>query len=233
MGAAIQFSGVEAFDIPFQFSGMEARLEELDIDALRHVLRVRSGEALVVSVVGQLHRLPVVDDAGGRNQHAGTVVEATVSASGVEARTMLGAAEGVMDDLVALVEEKANARAVRVRIRALFALCLAKENRLRVMAAGAVSALAGRVAEGDTRELERALVAMEHLCRAKGGHDAMVTGAGGGARGGATAVVALVRTIAGSKAVLGWHSSRGLAGEIFAGSHGRATAQAAAALRPA
>ena len=41
------------------------------------------------------------------------------------------------------------------------------------------------------------------------------------------------RGLAGSKAVLGWRSSRALAGEIFAGSHGRATAQAAAALRPA
>lgn len=54
----------EAFDIPFQFSAVEARLEDLDADALRHLLRVRSGEALAVSVVGQLHRLLAADDAG-------------------------------------------------------------------------------------------------------------------------------------------------------------------------
>ena len=48
---------------------MEARLEELDIDALRHVLHVRSDEALAISVVGQLHRLLAVDDAGGRSRH--------------------------------------------------------------------------------------------------------------------------------------------------------------------
>lgn len=65
--AAVLAKEAEAFDIPFQFSAVEAKLEELDTDALRHVLRVRSGEALAVSVVGQLHRLLAVDDAGGRN----------------------------------------------------------------------------------------------------------------------------------------------------------------------
>jgi len=67
--AAVLAKEAEAFDIPFQFSAVEARLEELDIDALRHVLRERSGEALAVSVVGQLHRLLAVDDAGGRSRH--------------------------------------------------------------------------------------------------------------------------------------------------------------------
>ncbi|TVU50815.1 hypothetical protein EJB05_02206, partial [Eragrostis curvula] len=52
----------EAFDIPFQFNGVEARLEEVDPDALRHSLRVRSGEALAISVVAQLHRLLAADD---------------------------------------------------------------------------------------------------------------------------------------------------------------------------
>jgi hypothetical protein len=36
----------EAFDIPFQFSAVEARLDDLDPDALRQLLHVRSGEAL-------------------------------------------------------------------------------------------------------------------------------------------------------------------------------------------
>jgi hypothetical protein len=65
--AAVLAKEAEAFDIPFQVSAVEARLEELDTDALRHVLCVRSGEALAVSVVGQLHRLLAADDAGGRN----------------------------------------------------------------------------------------------------------------------------------------------------------------------
>ncbi|KAK3119703.1 hypothetical protein QOZ80_9AG0674040 [Eleusine coracana subsp. coracana] len=64
----------DAFDIPFQFDAVEARVEELDPDALRNALRVRSGEALAISVVAQLHRLLAVDDVmsgSRRNNGAG------------------------------------------------------------------------------------------------------------------------------------------------------------------
>ncbi|KAL6640454.1 hypothetical protein ACP70R_021577 [Stipagrostis hirtigluma subsp. patula] len=61
--AAVLAKEAEAFDIPFQFTAVEARLDELDTDALRHSLRVRSGEALAISVVAQLHRLLAADDA--------------------------------------------------------------------------------------------------------------------------------------------------------------------------
>ncbi|XP_012703080.1 scarecrow-like protein 3 [Setaria italica] len=62
----------EAFDIPFQFSSVEARLDDLDPDALRQLLRVRSGEALAVSVVAQLHRLLAADDAASRRHVPGS-----------------------------------------------------------------------------------------------------------------------------------------------------------------
>jgi len=108
------------------------------------------GEAEAAAVVGREERVARLGKVLGggvgvpleARVNAGAVAEAAASASGAEARAVLGAAEGVMDGLVALVEEKANARAVRVGIRALFALCLAKENRPRAVAAGAASALA-------------------------------------------------------------------------------------------
>jgi hypothetical protein len=62
----------EAFDIPFQFSAVEARLDDLDPDALRQLLHVRSGEALAVSVVAQLHRLLAADDAASRRHVPGS-----------------------------------------------------------------------------------------------------------------------------------------------------------------
>ncbi|VAI48029.1 unnamed protein product [Triticum turgidum subsp. durum] len=109
-------------------------------------------------------------------------------------RVVLGAADGVIEGLVALVDEKANARAVRIGIRGLFALCLAKENRQRAVSAGAASALARRVAEGGcVGELERALAAVERLSRTEGGREAVVSGAGGGA----AVVIALVRAMSG------------------------------------
>lgn len=67
--AAVLSKEAEAFDIAFQFNAVEAKLDEMDFDALRHDLGVRSGEALAVSVVLQLHRLLAVDD--GR-RHAAT-----------------------------------------------------------------------------------------------------------------------------------------------------------------
>ncbi|RLM85868.1 U-box domain-containing protein 26-like [Panicum miliaceum] len=74
-------------------------------------------------------------------------------------------------------------------IRGLFALWMANENRPRSVSAGATSTLAQRVAEGGAGEPECALAAVEQLCRAEGGRDAVVAGAGGGsarwkARGG-------------------------------------------------
>ncbi|KAJ1274123.1 hypothetical protein BS78_05G038800 [Paspalum vaginatum] len=68
--AGVLAKEAEAFDIPFQFSAVEARLDDLDHpDALRHSLRVRSGEALAISVVGQLHRLLATDDAASSRRH--------------------------------------------------------------------------------------------------------------------------------------------------------------------
>jgi len=185
-----------------------ATSEELEAEAMAVLALVGLGEAEAAAVVGREERVARLGKVLGggvgvpleARVNAGAVAEAAASASGAEARAVLGAAEGVMDGLVALVEEKANARAVRVGIRALFALCLAKENRPRAVAAGAASALARRVAEGGAGagagEPERALAAVERLCRAEGGRDAVVAGAGGGA----AAVAALVRAMSGRAA---------------------------------
>ncbi|CAL5057823.1 unnamed protein product [Urochloa decumbens] len=180
--------------------------EELEAEAMAVLALVGLGEAEAAEVVGReerVARLGKVLAAGGPLEarvNAGAVVEAAASASGAEARAALGAAEGVMEGLIALClcEEKSHgaARAVRVGIRGLFALCLAKENRARAVSAGAAAALARRVAEGGAGEPERALAAVERLCRVEGGRDAVVAGAGGGA----AAVSALVRAMSGRAA---------------------------------
>uniref|UniRef100_A0A0D3FGU5 Uncharacterized protein n=1 Tax=Oryza barthii TaxID=65489 RepID=A0A0D3FGU5_9ORYZ len=86
------------------------------------------------------------------------------------------------EGLVALLEEKAHVRTIRIGIRGIFMLCLAKENHPRAVAAGAAAAFARHVAEGGgVGEPEHALAAVERLCRTEGGHDAVVADAGGGA----------------------------------------------------
>ncbi|BAF08999.2 U-box domain-containing protein 25 [Oryza sativa Japonica Group] len=191
--------------------GTNAGGEEVEAEAMAVLAMVGLGEAEAVEVVGRRERVArlgelLVSGEGAATTtatlecrvNAGAVVEAVAAVSGADARAVLGAAEGVMEGLVALVEEKAHARAVRVGIRGLFALCLAKENRPRAVAAGAAAALARRVAEGGggAGEPERALAAVERLCRTEGGRDAVVAGAGGGA----AAVCALVRAMSGRSA---------------------------------
>ncbi|RZR96789.1 hypothetical protein BHM03_00025859 [Ensete ventricosum] len=127
--------------------------------------------------------------------NAAAVIEAVVAAgarSG-ETRAAVGGTEGVIEGLVELVAQRGNGRAGRVGIRGLFALCLAKENRGRALAAGAAAAVVGRVAELASSDAERALATVELLCREEGGRDAVVAGWGGGA----VAVAALVRVMAG------------------------------------
>lgn len=178
--------------------------EEAQAEAMAVLALVGMGEAEAVDVVGREERVTRLGKVLGSQGttleakvNAGAVVEAAAAVSGAEARVVLGAADGVIEGLVALVDEKANARAVRVGIRGLFALCLAKENRQRAVSAGAASALARRVAEGGCAgELERALAAMERLSRTEGGREAIVSGAGGGA----AVVIALVRAMSGRAA---------------------------------
>ncbi|KAG6494102.1 U-box domain-containing protein 26-like [Zingiber officinale] len=126
--------------------------------------------------------------------NAAAVIEVVAAgARSAEIRTAVGETEGVMEGLVALVEQRGNPRAVRVGIRGLFALCLAKENRFRAVAAGAAAAVVGRVGELASSDAERALATVELLCRWEGGREAVVAGWGGGA----AAVEALVRAMAG------------------------------------
>ncbi|KAG0486987.1 hypothetical protein HPP92_009082 [Vanilla planifolia] len=108
------------------------------------------------------------------------------------AREAVGGEPGLMEGLVSLVEEKGNSRAVRVGVRGLFSLCLAKENRGRAVAAGAAEAVLRRMREmcfGERGDLERALATVELLCRGEGGREAVVRVEG--------AVKTMVRAMAG------------------------------------
>ncbi|KAH7680948.1 Zinc finger RING/FYVE/PHD-type protein [Dioscorea alata] len=121
---------------------------------------------------------------------AAAVIEAVAVAGG---RVALGAAEWVMEGIVGLVKQKGNTRGVMVGIRALFALCLARENRVRAVAAGAAEAVVERVGEMGM-DSERALATVELLCRGEGGREAVMEVGGGD---GAGVVRALVRAMAG------------------------------------
>lgn len=104
---------------------------------------------------------------------AASLVEAMRTA---EAREAVGAANGIIEGLVELVEN-GDFRAMRAGMRGLFSLCLAKENRGRAVVAGAAEAVVKRIGEmccGERGDLERGLATVELLCRVEGGREAVV-----------------------------------------------------------
>ncbi|CAA6663794.1 unnamed protein product [Spirodela intermedia] len=130
---------------------------------------------------------------GRDTDDAAAVIEAvSAAARSQDLRVTVGSTAGVVEGLVRLVELHCrHQRAGNVAIRALFSLCLAKENRELAVSAGAAGSLMSCVAAGDLQHayLERALATVELLCRAEGGVE-VVVGHGG-------AVAALVKVMAG------------------------------------
>ncbi|KAG9137057.1 hypothetical protein Leryth_019000 [Lithospermum erythrorhizon] len=63
----------------------------------------------------------------------------------------------------------ASPRALKIGIKALFALCLVKQHRHKAISAGAVEALMEKLAEFEKCDAERALATIELLCRIQSG----------------------------------------------------------------
>ncbi|KAG6408972.1 hypothetical protein SASPL_132000 [Salvia splendens] len=85
-------------------------------------------------------------------------------------RSQLSGAEGVFKGIVGLLNyPAAYPRAVKVGIKALFALCLVKQHRERAVAAGAAEALVDKLSEYEKCDAERALATVELLCRIPSG----------------------------------------------------------------
>ncbi|CAL9135345.1 unnamed protein product [Musa textilis] len=169
----------------------------LEAMAVLSMLPLSEAESAVVATRPErLHRLGETVKGHPSTEariNAAAVIESVATGTrSVETRATIGGMDGVMGGLVALVEQPGNPRAVRVGIRGLLAMCLAKENRARAVTAGAAAAVVRRMGELSSSDLERALATVELLCRGEGGREAVVAGWGGGA----AAVAALVRLMA-------------------------------------
>ncbi|KAL1557954.1 U-box domain-containing protein 26 [Salvia divinorum] len=103
--------------------------------------------------------------------NSAAVIESVVAGiRSAELRAEISGAERVFDGVVGILNYPfLHPRGVKVGIKALFALCLAKQHRGRAVAAGAVEALVGRLAEVEKCDSERALATVELLCRIPAG----------------------------------------------------------------
>ncbi|PIA46220.1 hypothetical protein AQUCO_01500024v1 [Aquilegia coerulea] len=84
----------------------------------------------------------------------------------LEQRVLIGNAEGLFEGITAILNYPfAYPRGLKIGIKALFALCLVKQNRQKAVSAGAAEALIDRLADFEKCDAERALATIELLCR--------------------------------------------------------------------
>ncbi|XP_043715080.1 U-box domain-containing protein 26-like [Telopea speciosissima] len=103
--------------------------------------------------------------------NAAALIEMVVTGTqAVENRILIGSTEGVLEGITTILKHPlAYPRALKVGIKALFALCLVKQNRTKAVSAGAVEALMDRLADFEKCDAERALATVELLCRVPAG----------------------------------------------------------------
>ncbi|KAJ4967550.1 hypothetical protein NE237_019399 [Protea cynaroides] len=103
--------------------------------------------------------------------NAAALIEMVVTGTqSIENRIMIGNVEGVLEGITAILKHPlAYPRALKVGIKALFTLCLVKQNRTKAVLAGSVEALIERLADFEKCDAERALATVELLCRVPAG----------------------------------------------------------------
>lgn len=103
--------------------------------------------------------------------NSAAMIEVTVAGiRSPELRTQISCSDGVFEGIVGILTYPlAYPRALKIGIKALFALCLVKQHRHKAVAAGAVEALIDRLAEFEKCDAERALATVELLCRIPSG----------------------------------------------------------------
>ncbi|KAJ1399072.1 Zinc finger, RING/FYVE/PHD-type [Sesbania bispinosa] len=87
-----------------------------------------------------------------------------------ELRAQVSNVDGIHDGVVEILRSPISyPRAMKVGIKALFALCLVKQTRHRAVVAGAPAVLVDRLPDFEKCDAERALATVELLCRIPGG----------------------------------------------------------------
>ncbi|KAI3978708.1 hypothetical protein MKX01_015883 [Papaver californicum] len=88
----------------------------------------------------------------------------------IDLRILIGNADGLMEGIIGILNYPlAYPRVLKVGIKALFALCLVKQNRQKAVLSGAPEALINRLADFEKCDPERALATVELLCRVTAG----------------------------------------------------------------
>uniref|UniRef100_A0A5B6YU55 U-box domain-containing protein n=1 Tax=Davidia involucrata TaxID=16924 RepID=A0A5B6YU55_DAVIN len=106
--------------------------------------------------------------------NSAAIIEIVVAGTrSLELRAQISNADEIFEGIVGILNYPlAYPRALKVGIKALFALCLVKQHRHKAVSAGAVEALIDRLADFEKCDAERALATVELLCRIPSGCEA-------------------------------------------------------------
>ncbi|KAL6010764.1 U-box domain-containing protein 26 [Asimina triloba] len=162
--------------ILFGVEDTDTARDELVLESAALLVMCPLSEAECVEIVSRPERLALVVSLLSHSSidariNGATLVESIVSGTRPpELRVIVGNADGVFEGLVEILgNPMPHPRALKTGIKALFSLCLAKQNRPKAVSAGAAQALVDRLADFEKCDIERALATIELLCRVPAG----------------------------------------------------------------
>lgn len=158
------------------FSNMDSNLAELTHEALSILSMFQLSEAECVFVASDLDRVgylvsllshPSIDV---RVNSAALIESVVAGTKSPELRSQISNADEIFKGIVGILNHPStHPRALKMGVKALFALCLVKQHRQKAVIAGAVEALIDRLQYFEKCDAERALATVELLCRIPSG----------------------------------------------------------------
>lgn len=159
------------------FSNMDSSLTELSHESLAilSMFSLSEVESLLVASdpvrVGYLVSLLSNPSIDVRMNSAALIESVLAGTRSQELRTQIINADEIFEGIIGILNcpLPPYSRALKIGVKALFALCLAKQYRHKAVTAGAVEALMDRLQDLDKCDAERALATVELLCRIPSG----------------------------------------------------------------
>ncbi|KAL3621147.1 U-box domain-containing protein 26 [Castilleja foliolosa] len=174
--AVIAANNAREVMIEILFAGVGSGPSELNLESLAilGMFTLSEPECLYVASdsdrVGYLVNLLFHSSIDVRVNSAAVIETVAAGIRSPDIRSQISSADGVFEGIIGILNYPlAYPRALKIGIKALFALCLVKQHRHKAVDAGAADALIDRLTEFEKCDAERALATVELLCRIPSG----------------------------------------------------------------
>ncbi|KAK4258778.1 hypothetical protein QN277_005188 [Acacia crassicarpa] len=165
--------------LPIVFSELNSDSSELNCESLALLVMFPLAEPECTSVASDpdkiryLSRLLFHTSMDVRVNSAALIEIVVAGTRSSELRSQISCIDEIYEGIIDILKNPiAYPRALKIGIKALFALCLVKETREKAVTAGAPEILIDRLADFEKCDVERALATIELLCRIPAGCEA-------------------------------------------------------------